>query len=200
MAAKYIEQLNTDALSDELKNAINEARNAEAEKQEKLKARPPAPADGGYIPVFAAFEKVEFAAPKAVGKRTGFDEAKFFKSLKKQAESGAALSEKQLAALKRMAVKYQSQLTDAEKVFQALQIEPTPEAPAEAAEAGEDTAALLARLGEVKEWAAPEKKGRFTFDDKKFFQSLDKQFKEKKSLSDKQLAALKKLADKYLNN
>ena len=107
---------------------------------------------------------------------------------------------KQLAALKRMVVKYQNQLIEPENVCRILQIEQTPEAPAESAGTAEDTAELLNRLGEVKEWAAPEKKGRFTFDDRKFFQSLDKQYKEKKSLSDKQLAALKKLADKYLNN
>ena len=99
-----------------------------------------------------------------------------------------------------MVVKYQNQLIEPENVCRILQIEQTPEAPAESANSPEDTAELLSRLGEVKEWAAPEKKGRFTFDDRKFFQSLDKQYKEKKSLSDKQLAALKKLADKYLNN
>lgn len=200
LASRYVDQIDVNILSSELKNAIEEAQTAEAEKQEKLKSRPPAPADGGYIPVFAAFDKVEFAAPRTVGKRTGFDEGKFFKSLKKQAESGAALSEKQLAALKRMVVKYQSQLTDADKVFQILQIEPVQDVPVEQSESGVDVAALLKQLGEVKEWAAPEKKGRFTFDDKKFFQSLNKQYSEKKSLSDKQLTALKKLADKYLNN
>ena len=200
LAARYADQLDINALSNEFKEALAEAQNAEAEKQEKLKQRPPAPADGGYAPVFAAFANVEFAAPRAVGKRTGFDEGKFFKSLKKQAESGAALSEKQLAALKRMVVKYQNQLIEPENVCRILQIEPAPEAPAEAAGTTEDTAELLSRLSEVKEWAAPEKKGRFTFDDRKFYQSLEKQYKEKKSLSDKQLAALKKLAEKYLNN
>ena len=200
LAAKYADQLDKNSLSDELQAALAAALDAEAEKQEKLKQRPPAPADGGYAPVFAAFANVEFPAPRASGKRTGFDEGKFFKSLKKQSESGSPLSEKQLAALKRMVVKYQSQLIEPEKICQLLQIEPAPEAPAEAAGTQEDTAGLLAKLGEVKEWATPEKKGRFVFDDRKFFQSLDKQYKEKKSLSDKQLAALKKLADKYLNS
>ena len=200
LAARYADQLDMSKLSNEFKEALTEAQNAEAEKQEKLKQRPPAPADGGYAPVFAAFANVEFASPRATGKRTGFDEGKFFKSLKKQAESGSALSEKQLAALKRMVVKYQSQLIEPENVCRILQIEPAPETAAESAGTPEDTAELLSKLGEVKEWAAPEKKGRFTFDDRKFFQSLEKQYKEKKSLSDKQLAALKKLADKYLNN
>ncbi len=200
LANRYADQIDISNLSEELKNNMTEAKNAENEKQEKLKSRPPAPADGGYMPVFAAFDKVEFAPPRAIGKRTAFDEAKFFKSLKKQAESGAALSEKQLAALKRMVVKYQQQITDVEKICNLLQIDLTPAETVSPATSGEDINALLTSLGSVKEWAAPEKKGRFVFDDKKFFQSLEKQYKEKKSLSDKQTAALKKLAEKYLNH
>ena len=68
------------------------------------------------------------------------------------------------------------------------------------AASGEDINAMLTALSAVKEWTVPEKKGRFVFDDKKFFQSLEKQYKEKKSLSDKQIAALKKLTEKYLNH
>ena len=199
LANRYADQIDFSKLSDELKNSIAEAKNTENEKLEKLKSRPPAPTDGGYMPVFAAFDKVEFAPPKTMGRRPGFDEAKFFKSLKKQAESGAALSEKQLAALKRMVVKYQQQLVDAEKICNLLQIEPLPAETAEATESTEDINALLTVLGTVKEWAAPEKKGRFVFDDKKFFQSLEKQYKEKKSLSAKQIA-VKKLTEKYLNH
>ena len=57
--------------------------------------------------------------------------------------------------------------------------------------------ALLKELAEVKEWAAPVKRGRFTYDDKKFFTSVKKQFDEGKLLSAKQLAALEKMAERY---
>ena len=134
---------------------------------------------------------------------TAFDEEKFFKSLKKQADSGAALSEKQLAALKRMAVKYQAQLTDKAKVFELLQIDSADDAVENDAAASRITPVqigdLIAALNQVTEWAPAEKKGRFTFDDKKFFQSLARHYSEKKSLSEKQSAALEKLAAKYLN-
>ena len=70
--------------------------------------------------------------------------------------------------------------------------EKAPERPAP-----EETAALLKNLSSVTKWEAPVKRGRFTVDDKKFFESLNKQFKEKKALSEKQTAALKKLAAKY---
>jgi DNA topoisomerase-1 len=56
---------------------------------------------------------------------------------------------------------------------------------------------LLEELGKVKQWAAPVQRGRFTFDDKKFYTSVKKQFDEGRTLSPKQLNALEKLAEKY---
>ena len=61
-------------------------------------------------------------------------------------------------------------------------------------------AALFAALDKVKTWEPPAKKGRFSFDDKKFFLSLKQQYAAGKSLSYKQLAALKKLAAKYMEH
>ena len=105
------------------------------------------------------------------------------------------LSDKQLSVLKRMAVKYRDQLTNAETVFSALQID-TAEVDS-AAEKAAPVKELLAMLATVTNWEQPTKKGRFTFDDKKFYQSLAKQYQDGKTLSDKQVTALKKLADKY---
>ena len=204
LAARYISQIDRTKLSGELNEAIDAAIAAEQEKAEKLKNRPPAPDGAGYAPVFAAFSDVEFAAPRST-RKNAFSEEKFFKSLKKQSDSGAALSEKQLAALKRMVIKYQQQLKDRDTVFALLQIdEADSAADSENATAAAvlpkvDCSGLLAQLAQVKNWAPAEKRGRFTFDDKKFFQSLAKQFNEKKQLSEKQAAALQKLADKYLN-
>ncbi len=204
LAARYIGQIDRSRLSADLNAAIDAALSAEQEKAEKLKNRPPAPDGVGYAPVFAAFSDVEFAAPRTT-RKNAFSEEKFFNSLKKQSESGSALSEKQLAALKRMAIKYQQQLKNKDEVFKLLQIDE-----AELSAGGEnnasapaaspvDCAALLAQLAKVTTWAPAEKRGRFTFDDKKFYQSLAKQYGEKKQLSDKQIAALQKLAEKYLS-
>ena len=79
----------------------------------------PAEADPGLTPVFAALEKVEFAKPESKGKRV-FDEHKFLLSLQQQHESGKALSEKQLAVLKRMVEKYSAQLKNDPAVLQFL--------------------------------------------------------------------------------
>ena len=195
MAAKYADQLPAEGdLMPELAADITAAKAALLERQEAEKARPPAPEiSGGYEAVFAAFAAVEFPEPKPG--RFAFDEAKFFKSLKKQALAGKMLSEKQLSVLKRMAVKYREQLTDAETVFKALQID-TAELDS-AAEKAAPVKDLLAKLAAVTTWEQPTKKGRFTFDDKKFYQSLAKQYSDGKTLSEKQVTALKKLADKY---
>ena len=56
---------------------------------------------------------------------------------------------------------------------------------------------LLEELGKVTQWAAPVQRGRFTFDDKKFYTSVKKQFDEGRTLSAKQLNALEKLAERY---
>ncbi len=56
---------------------------------------------------------------------------------------------------------------------------------------------LLKLLENVKEWAAPEKRGRRTYDDKKFFASVQKQFDKNGKLSEKQWIASLKLAIKY---
>ena len=52
-------------------------------------------------------------------------------------------------------------------------------------------------LMRVKKWDEPIRRGKFSFDDRKFFQSVKKQYDEGKILSDKQLSALGKLASKY---
>ena len=201
LASRYADQFDRSALSGDLQQALEAACEAEKLKAEKLKQRPPAPEGTGYAPVFAAFSKVEFAAPRNA-KKSSFSEEKFFKSLKKQSESGSTLSEKQLAALKRMAVKYQEQLSNKDEVFALLQIDPAELAASEenksSVQAAGKCAALLEQLSRVTQWATPEKRGRFTFDDKKFYQSLARQYADKKTLSDKQLAALQKLAEKYL--
>ena len=195
LAAKYAAQLNEKIalLSPEIQADFAEAATRYQERIEAENQRPPVPEDGGYAPVFAAFENVIF--PEAKPGRFSFDEGKFFKSLKRQALSGKALSEKQLSALKKMAVKYRSQLTDADAVFSALQI--TEEKPAETGNDTEKISALLKQLSKVGNWAVPEKKGRFAFDEKKFYQSISNQFNEGKTLSAKQIAALEKLAAKY---
>jgi predicted RNA-binding Zn-ribbon protein involved in translation (DUF1610 family) len=56
---------------------------------------------------------------------------------------------------------------------------------------------MLTMLETVKQWAEPVKRGKRSFDDREFVESLAKQFKTKNSLSPRQIAALRKLLPKY---
>ena len=56
---------------------------------------------------------------------------------------------------------------------------------------------LLESLAQVKEWKPPVQRGKRVWDDHKFFESLESQFKQKRSLSDKQVASLKKMVKRY---
>ena len=200
MAAKYSGVLSgkIPTLAPDIREAVMQAGERMQERLEAESQRPPVPENGGYSPVFAAFDKVVFPEAKSSGRFT-FDEGKFFKSLKRQALSGKALSEKQLAALKKLAVKYKDQLIDPDTVMSQLQIEAA-DIPESTGRSITDIQNLLQQLSEVKEWAAPVKSGRFVFDEKKFCQSLTRQVKDGKQLSAKQIAALEKISAKYLKS
>lgn len=56
---------------------------------------------------------------------------------------------------------------------------------------------MLAAFETFTNWAEPVKKGRFVFDDKEFVASIRKQVGQGRTLSEKQIAALSRLATKY---
>ncbi len=205
LAARYAEKISADrinALDPETKQAFEDAaaaRKADAVQTEAAGDAPGMPPE--LSAVFEAFKDVEFEAPVTRGRIT-YDDRKFWNSLRTQAESGRKLSDKQLAALGRMVKKYRVPCSDPGALPAAMGMAAVPASAGGTAASGpaipvEELSAWIAGLKQVKEWAAPSGKGRFTFDDKKFFQSLAKQFGEGKTLSPKQVAALKKLADKY---
>lgn len=204
IAVKYAEQLPDLEKQAEKGGFLTEIN----EYKEKIKAfdakRESSKASAGdtekYTEIFTALENIKWAAPEKRGPRV-YDDGKFFKSLKNQADSGKLLSEKQIAALGKMAGKYKDQITDYDKISSLMNITAPGESSADAspanAAADEETAKLLKILSEVKTWGEPVKKGRRTYDDKSFYESLSSQFTQGRKLSDKQLAALKKLAGKY---
>ncbi|MBQ9502448.1 MAG: hypothetical protein IJU70_09855, partial [Lentisphaeria bacterium] len=201
MAGRYVDRLPRErlaALPDETRLELVKQRDEQLRKGRERAESSALAAQVDYAGLFNAFSRVTVAPPAAKGKVV-YDDKKFFDSLKKQALSGKVLSAKQNAALARLAKKYRGEITDPQLVDSILGISPGDEAPEKAPEhqAPEETAALLQALSAVKTWEAPTKRGRFTVDDKKFFDSLNKQFKTKKVLSEKQTAALKKLAAKY---
>ena len=158
--------------------------------------RPAEPASPATLRKLELLKNVQFGEPRKFGKRT-FDDKLFYESLSKQASDGRGLSEKQLAVVDRMLNKYHEQIPN----FEALALElgvgaqVITASPADVA----DAAKLLGWFRDVKEWKEPVQRGRRTWDDKEFFVSLSRQFGQRKQLSPRQLAALKKMIKKYVD-
>ena len=206
LAARYYSSFSSSALL-ALPESMQALLKTEAEKlKEKaavLEEEAAQAKEIDYAGLFSAFSNVKWDEPIKRGKIT-YDDKKFFDSLKKQALSGKLLSSRQSAALVKMAEKYQSQLSDKESVFSILKAGVPAQAADENAgndaavpDASADIAELFNLLSKVTKWEEPSKKGRFSFDDKKFFMSVKKQFDDGKTLSPKQTAAIVKLANKY---
>ena len=151
-------------------------------------------------------------APEKRGNRT-YDDKKFFASIQKQQKT---VSGKQWDALMAFLVKYADQLGDIESFCAAngilddlRKIQARSEeiqAKRAEAEARKEAAAsnpppqiqvdLIAALDKV-EFNPPEKRGARVYDDKKFFTSLKDQLNAGRTLSEKQMSALMKLAARY---
>lgn len=134
---------------------------------------------------------LEYAPPRKVGKRT-YDDGEFIQSLTQQVAGGKRLTENQIRYLDRLVLKYSSQIPDFENRKHALKIEEPP-----AAETDPLLPEILELFGKITEWSAPVQRGNRVWDDKEFFTSLDTQFRQKKSLSPRQTAALRKMASRY---
>ncbi|MBQ4106873.1 MAG: hypothetical protein IJC73_04760, partial [Lentisphaeria bacterium] len=190
IAARYPDQLQGAALSDDIRQGISEAVQAAEERESKIVSATDEQKEI-YTRIFDSFKDVKWEKPVTRRGRV-YDDSKFFKSVRDQALAGRALSEKQREALAKLAGKYSDVLKEPEFVAEHLQIAPAPP-PADATE----TAALLKQLEGFTDWAAPVKRGRITYNDKTFYESLAKQFADGRSFSEKQTAALKKLVAKY---
>ena len=134
---------------------------------------------------------VEFAPARKIGKRT-YDDKKFCESLRQQVQNGRRLSERQVAALDSVVTKYSEQIQDFDQIKESLQMAAKPD-PADAGQTGE----LLDLLKNVQTWNPPVLRGKREFNDQSFYESLSGQFGTKGALSDKQVAALKKIVARY---
>ena len=190
IAARYADQLKAAALPEAVAQGIAEAgKSAEARESRTVSATDEQ--KQLYQRIFDDFKNVRWEKPVTRRGRV-YDDAKFFKSVRDQALAGRTLSEKQREALAKLAAKYRTSLNEPDFVTGQLDAAPAP-APADA----DETAALLRQLRAVKAWAEPVKRGRITYNDKSFYESLAKQFAEGRQFSEKQIAALRKLAAKY---
>jgi len=135
--------------------------------------------------------QVEFDPARKVGSRT-YDDKKFCDSLRQQVQNGRRLSDRQVAALDSVLLKYSDRIEG----FEAVRGELNLAAKADPADAGQ-IGALLGLLKPIQTWNPPVKRGNREFDDRSFYESLAGQFGSKGALSDKQVAALKKIVARY---
>ena len=117
----------------------------------------------------------------------------FVTSIESQAKAGRALSPRQRHAIDRTLIAYAAKIPNKEEVLERFglhakkgELEPDTESPG-----------LLADLAKITEWHAPTKRGRRVYDDKDFYESVSRQFKEKGALSIAQRAAMRKMVARY---
>jgi hypothetical protein len=120
---------------------------------------------------------------------------KFLESLHKQVKQGRILSEKQFAVLARNVCENAGE----DELSQSLKSRLAAFAPVDAEKPVADPTLpeLIAMFGEIKTWREPVKRGKRTFDDKEFADSLSTQYARRKSLTPRQVAAMKKLLLSY---
>ncbi len=114
----------------------------------------------------------------------------FIESLATRIKGGRRLTPAQLEALHNVMFAHSAQIPDFEKVRVDLELkEPQVD--------NECSKAMLKAMTHVKEWKEPVQRGKRTFDDKAFHESLSTQYAARKYLSEKQLAALKRMVKRY---
>ena len=137
------------------------------------------------------FDNIIFNEPNKVGKRV-YDDSKFVNSLSDQVALGKRLSEKQIAFLDKLILKYGDQINDLDSIKSELGLDII-----STSEADESIKSILELMENVSTWAEPVKRGKMEFNDKSFFDSLNTQFKNNGTLSDRQIGALKKMVARY---
>ncbi len=143
------------------------------------------------------------------GRRT-FDDHKFHASLMEQATGAKPVSDKQWQAILALGARYADELPELLPVARELGVEPqvlaliervkNPVAPTPVAEAAMALAVEIQPLLDALKgvtWEAPVKRGRRTFDDKRFFNSLSRQVGDARGMSQAQVDALKRLVARY---
>jgi DNA topoisomerase-1 len=123
----------------------------------------------------------------------GEEQRRFIDSLNQQADSGRRLTENQMRALDRIVMRNAAHIPNFEQVSGELGLG----AQDAASEADHESEGVLAVFAHVTTWRAATARGKRTFDDKVFFDSLSGQFAQRKWLSPRQRAALKKMLFRY---
>ena len=137
-----------------------------------------------------------WAEPKKVGKRT-YNDQDLFTSLREQMAEGKPVSDRQWAALQRMAHDYLEQVPEMKAAAEVLGINAAHAAMLRPAEPASPATMRKLELLKNVQFAEPRKFGKRTFDDKLFYESLSKQATDGRGLSEKQLAVIDRMLNKY---
>ena len=105
---------------------------------------------------------------------------------------GKRLSDKQVSFLNKLLGKYANQIPDFEEIKKEFNIDLPNEI-----DVDPSIEPILEMMRNISDWAEPVKKGKREFNDQSFYDSLTSQFKSNKSLSERQVLALKKMAARY---
>ncbi len=135
-----------------------------------------------------------FAALDAAGAVEG---SRFLSSIKKQFDQRRTLSGKQFAVLARTVMESAGDDARARLGESLAPFLPKRDDAGAPAQDPAPIAALLDMLSEVKAWREPVKRGKRVFDDRDFVDSLKGQFARRRSLTDRQVAALRKVVSSY---
>ena len=181
IVAKYAPQI--PSLTPEVMQSLNLA---ELVEQERINNQPPREET---LLKFEMLSGIEFEPPRKVGKKT-YDDADFANSLREQVEGGKRLSDNQVRYLDRLVLKYAAQIPDFESRAEAAALNSQ-------VEEDHESGPLIELLDRIETFAEPTVRGKKTWDDKEFAESLAQQFKARKSLTPRQRSALKKILLKY---
>ena len=147
--------------------------------------------DSKDLKLIGILEKIEFEE----NTNNNFNEKEFVESLKNQAQN-KELSLKQKAVLNRIAIKYKDKIENFDALKKEFKLEDTTTNPNPMnSKQAEEIKSLFLFAKNIKKWNSPN--NQKNFDDKSFISSLNQQFQQKKSLSPKQIYALKKTLKKY---
>jgi DNA topoisomerase-1 len=136
-----------------------------------------------------ALASVPFDPPREVRKRV-YDDRVFFNSLREQVESGRRLTSSQAHHLDRLLQKYAGHIPDFEQRAARWGL-------AAPVAADPHIGPLVELARSVAEWKEPVTRGKKVWNDKEFVDSLIRQYEGKKTLSPRQVTALKKLVRRY---
>lgn len=202
LAARYADQLpELKKVAGELEITTEMQQLIEGNRQQEKEKKGESSEDDPMVDsLFDSLNRVEWEEPKKRGK-VKYDDRKFFQSLKKHKESGRNLSPAQRKALVRLARRYQEQIADFSDLNKRYDL--TSQENGQSGESTmsqeekEKTERLISLLDHITEWKEPRQVRGRTFDDREFTESIKRQWREKATLTSRQISALRRLISHY---